>query len=36
MFAIAAREAKRLEKLTGEFLSYARPVQPNFVPNFNR
>lgn len=28
MFAIAAREAKRLEKLTGEFLSYARPVKP--------
>lgn len=28
MFAIAAREAKRLEKLTGEFLSYARPLKP--------
>jgi len=28
MFAIAAREAKRLEKLTGDFLSYARPVKP--------
>lgn len=30
MFAIAAREAKRLEKLTGEFLTYARPVKPSF------
>lgn len=30
MFAIAAREAKRLEKLTGEFLTYARPVKPRF------
>jgi signal transduction histidine kinase len=30
MFAIAAREAKRLEKLTGEFLTYARPVNPSF------
>jgi signal transduction histidine kinase len=29
MFAIAAREAKRLERLTGDFLSYARPVKPN-------
>ena len=28
MFAIAEREAKRLEKLTGEFLTYARPVRP--------
>ena len=28
MFAIAAREAKRLEKLTGDFLSYARPLRP--------
>lgn len=28
MFAIASREAKRLEKLTGDFLSYARPSQP--------
>lgn len=28
MFAIAAREAKRLEQLTGDFLSYARPVKP--------
>jgi signal transduction histidine kinase len=28
MFAIAAREAKRLEKLTADFLSYARPVKP--------
>lgn len=26
MFVIAAREAKRLERLTGDFLSYARPV----------
>ncbi|MGA8086370.1 MAG: ATP-binding protein [Terracidiphilus sp.] len=31
MFAIAAREAKRLEKLTGDFLSYARPVKPKFA-----
>jgi signal transduction histidine kinase len=30
MFAIAAREAKRLEKLTGDFLTYARPVKPRF------
>jgi signal transduction histidine kinase len=28
MFAIAAREAKRLENLTGEFLTYARPSIP--------
>ena len=28
MFGIAAREARRLERLTGEFLSYARPVRP--------
>jgi signal transduction histidine kinase len=28
MFAIAEREAKRLEKLTGDFLAYARPVRP--------
>lgn len=28
MFAIAAREAARLENLTGEFLSYARPSNP--------
>ena len=27
MFAIAQREASRLEKLTGEFLTYARPVK---------
>jgi signal transduction histidine kinase len=27
MFAIAAKEAERLERLTGEFLSYARPRQ---------
>jgi signal transduction histidine kinase len=31
MFAIAAREAKRLEKLTGDFLSYARPVKPRLL-----
>jgi two-component system, NtrC family, sensor histidine kinase HydH len=31
MFGIAAREAKRLEKLTREFLTYARPVKPTFV-----
>ena len=30
MFGIAAREAKRLEKLTQDFLTYARPVTPNF------
>lgn len=29
MFAIAMHEAKRLEKLTGDFLSYARPSQPH-------
>ena len=28
MFAIAAREAARLENLTGEFLTYARPSKP--------
>ena len=28
MFGIAVREAKWLERLTGEFLSYARPVRP--------
>jgi signal transduction histidine kinase len=28
MFAIAAREAKRLETLTTDFLTYARPSQP--------
>ena len=28
MFAIAAREAARLENLTGEFLTYARPSNP--------
>ena len=28
MFAIAAREAKRLESLTTDFLSYARPSAP--------
>ena len=28
MFAIAAREARRLEKLTGDFLTYARPSRP--------
>ncbi|MGA8043968.1 MAG: ATP-binding protein [Terracidiphilus sp.] len=28
MFSIAAREAKRLEKLTGDFLTYARPSKP--------
>jgi signal transduction histidine kinase len=28
MFAIAAREAKRLESLTNEFLTYARPAVP--------
>ena len=28
MFAIAAREAKRLENLTGDFLTYARPSDP--------
>jgi signal transduction histidine kinase len=32
MFMIAAREAKRLERLTGEFLSYARPVEPKVSP----
>lgn len=32
MFTIAAREAKRLERLTGEFLSYARPVEPRVSP----
>ncbi len=28
MFSIAAREARRLEKLTGDFLTYARPSRP--------
>ena len=29
MFAIAAQESKRLELLTSDFLTYARPSQPN-------
>lgn len=29
MFGIAAREARRLEKLTKDFLIYARPVKPD-------
>lgn len=29
MFAIAAQESKRLELLTADFLTYARPSQPN-------
>jgi signal transduction histidine kinase len=32
MFAIAAREAKRLESLTGDLLTYARPSQPQRTP----
>lgn len=32
MFAIASREATRLEKLTGDFLTYARPVKPRLSP----
>jgi signal transduction histidine kinase len=32
MFAIAAREAKRLENLTNEFLTYARPSVPQRSP----
>jgi len=28
MYGIAAREAKRLEELTGDFLKYARPTRP--------
>jgi len=32
MFAIAAREAKRLENLTSEFLTYARPSSPQRMP----
>lgn len=32
MFAIAAREAKRLEHLTGDFLTYARPTRPHRSP----
>lgn len=28
MFSIAEREARRLETLTGDFLSYARPAEP--------
>lgn len=28
MFSIAAREARRLERLTGDFLTYARPAEP--------
>ncbi len=30
MFAIAAREAKRLENLTTDFLTYARPSDPQY------
>jgi signal transduction histidine kinase len=29
MFGIAGREAKRLEKLTKDFLTYARPIKPH-------
>ena len=32
MYGIARSEAARLEKLTGDFLSYARPSQPNRSP----
>lgn len=32
MFGIAAREAKRLEHLTGDFLTYARPTKPHCSP----
>jgi signal transduction histidine kinase len=32
MFAIATREAKRLELLTGDFLTYARPTKPRRCP----
>lgn len=32
MYSIARSEAARLEKLTGEFLSYARPAQPQRSP----
>jgi len=32
MFAIAAQESKRLEHLTADFLTYARPSQPNCSP----
>jgi two-component system sensor histidine kinase HydH len=33
MFAIAAKEASRLEHLTSEFLDYARPRRPTVVPS---
>jgi signal transduction histidine kinase len=33
MYEIAAREASRLEKLTTDFLTYARPRQPETRPN---
>lgn len=32
MFAIAAQESKRLELLTADFLTYARPSKPNRSP----
>jgi two-component system, NtrC family, sensor histidine kinase HydH len=32
MFAIAAQESKRLELLTADFLTYARPSEPNRSP----
>jgi signal transduction histidine kinase len=32
MFSIAAQESKRLEHLTADFLTYARPSQPNRSP----
>ena len=32
MFAIALRESKRLEHLTGDFLTYARPTTPRRSP----
>jgi signal transduction histidine kinase len=36
MFAIAAREAKRLENLTTDFLAYARPSRPQPMPVHTR
>ena len=32
MFAIAARESQRLEHLTADFLTYARPSPPQRLP----
>ena len=36
MFEIAAKEASRLERLTGDFLTYARPGRQPNSPTMSR